>query len=186
MYWRAPSKRAFDELKGERARRAFKGLVTAGEARGILALAGDRPVGWCSLGPRATFPLTETKRSYAVPDAAEVWSVNCFFVQREWRGRGVSRRLLAAAVDEARRAGARVLEGYPVVTRAGRPQPGAFIYKGTLSLFDAAGFRVHQRTYRSSPLVRLDLAPRRPASQARAKGAGGSNPPKPAVRSRDA
>ena len=185
MYWRAPSRRAFDELKGERARRAFKALVTAGEARGILALAGGRAVGWCSLGPRAAFPLTETKRSYAVADAAEVWSVNCFFVQREWRRRGVSRRLLAAAVDEARRAGARVLEGYPVVTRAGRPQPGAFVYKGTLSLFDAAGFRVHQRSYRSSPLVRLDLAPRR-RPNGPAEGAAGSTAPRSAVRSRDA
>jgi GNAT superfamily N-acetyltransferase len=162
MYWRAPTRRDFDAWKGEVAKRAFRDLVTSGRARGILAFEGDRPVGWCALGPRTDFPLTETKRSYARDDAAEVWSVNCFFVHRDRRRHGIARRLLDAAVEEARRAGARTLEGYPLAPAKGAAHTGApvFNYKGTLSMFEAAGFRITQRLYPGSPLVRLALTPR--------------------------
>jgi GNAT superfamily N-acetyltransferase len=167
MFWRAPSRRDFAALKGDRAKLAFRDLVTSARAQGILAFEGDRPVGWCALGPRSDFPSTERKRGYVVADAGGVWSVNCFFIRKDRRGQGIARRLLAAAVDEARRAGAATLEGYPVPLAAGVTRPGAFVYTGTLSMFEAAGFRVVQRLYPGSPLVRLPLALARPAAKRR-------------------
>jgi GNAT superfamily N-acetyltransferase len=47
-------------------------------------------------------------------DDRPVWSIVCFFVDRGARGRGLSRRMLRAAVDYARTHGARLLEAYPV------------------------------------------------------------------------
>lgn len=160
MFWRVPSRKDFRALKGEAAREAFRALVTSGRARGILAFEGDRAVGWCAFGPRAEFPMTERKRGYVVEDAATVWSVNCFFVRKDRRSRGLAARMLAAAVDEARKAGAPALEGYPVPLPRGETRPGAFVYTGTMSMFERAGFRVIQRTYPGSPLLRLSLARR--------------------------
>lgn len=169
MFWRAPSRAAFAEIKGDRARRQFRELVTSGKARGVLAFEGERPVGWCAFGPRADFPMTERKRGYVVADAAEVWSVNCFFIRKDRRSQGIARRLLAAAADEARAAGAATLEGYPVPLARGVTRPGAFVYTGTLSMFESAGFRVTQRLLPGSPLVRLALlSPRKKGSRPRA------------------
>jgi GNAT superfamily N-acetyltransferase len=167
MFWRAPSRRAFAELKGDGAKQAFRALVTSGRAGGILAFDGETPVGWCALGPRSDFPSIERKRGYAVDDVTGVWSVNCFFVRKDRRSKGIARLLLAAAVEEARRAGAQTLEGYPVPLAAGVTRPGAFVYTGTLGMFEAAGFRVVQRIYPGSPLVRLPLALSRPAATKR-------------------
>lgn len=158
MFWRAPTRKDYDAMRGAKARAALRRLVTRGEARGILAFDGAEPVGWCSLGPRSAFPGTERMRSYVVPDASEVWSVNCFFIRRDHRHRGLARTLLEAAVTEARRAGAKTLEGYPTDVRPGSKQADAFLYKGTLGLFETLGFREVQRISRASPLVRIDLA----------------------------
>lgn len=158
MFWRAPSAKDWEALRGDKAKAALRRLVKRGEARGILAFDGGEPVGWCSFGPRSVFPRTERMRSYVVPDAAEVWSVNCFFIRRDHRRRGVAKGMLAAALDAARRAGAKTLEGYPSVVKPGSRQADAFLYKGTLGLFEAAGFREVQRISRASPLVRIDLS----------------------------
>jgi GNAT superfamily N-acetyltransferase len=160
MYWRVPTTRDFRALKGPAARKAFHDLVTSGRAHGLLAFEEGRPVGWCALGPRSDFPLTETKRSYVPPDDAAVYSANCFFIRKDRRSKGIAGKLLAAAVDEARAASAPALEGYPSVPKAGTQQAAAFLYKGTLSMFTRAGFRVVSRRYPGSPLVRLALAPR--------------------------
>ncbi len=162
-YWRSPSMRAFRAQVGEPARRALRRRVLGGEAHGVLALEGDRAVGWCALGPRGELPLVETKRAYRTTDIAGVWSVSCFFVRAGHRGRGLASRMLAEAVALARRLGATRLEGYPSVPRG--KQPAAFVYKGTLPMFEACGFRVAQRDYAASPLVRIDLA--RPRSRTR-------------------
>ncbi len=159
-YWRAPSMRAFREQVGEPARSALRKGVLAGQVHGVLALEGERAIGWCALGPRSDFPLVETKRAYRTSDVAGVWSVNCFFVRAGHRGRGLAARMLVEAIAVARRLGATRLEGYPSVPRG--KQPAAFVYKGTLPMFEASGFQVVQRDYAASPLLRIDLArPRR-------------------------
>ena len=165
MWWRVErGGKLWDETKGEPARRAFRGLVASGRALGVLAFAGGRPVGWCAFGPRAEFPRTERVRAYRRADAAGVWSINCFFIARPHRGRGVARALLAAAVAACRRHGAAVVEGYPVTAAAdGKPLAAAFAWTGPLALFEEAGFQVVQVDSPSRPLVRLALAPARRA-----------------------
>jgi GNAT superfamily N-acetyltransferase len=71
---------------------------------------------------------------------AGTWSLNCFFVPRAWRGKGVARALLDGAVAHALASGATEIEGYPVVPKAGTRPPAAFVYTGVASLFEAAGF----------------------------------------------
>lgn len=59
------------------------------------------------------------------------------------RERGVARALLAAALGQLERGGARIAEAYPVRPRDPRRAiPAAFAWTGTRALFDAAGFRV--------------------------------------------
>lgn len=156
MWWRVPrGGRLWMETKGPKAKKMFRRLVSNGKARGALAYDGDTPVGWCAVGPRAEFPRTERTKAYRRDDLDGVWSVNCFFVARTHRGRGVARALLDAAVKEAKRGGARIVEGYPVPVREAQQIPAVFAYTGPLPIFEEAGFEVVQRLAPSRPLVRL-------------------------------
>jgi GNAT superfamily N-acetyltransferase len=155
MWWR--------EERGERLGRprseAAREVVEAGPAPGLIAYAGETPVGWCAVAPRAAYPRLNTARDTKPLDADldRVWVVSCFFVPEQWRGRGVSRALLAAAVDFAYRSGAAVVEGVPIDPAVVDRSPGGS-YTGTLPLFLAAGF---VEVARPTPKARVTVRHRR-------------------------
>ena len=101
MWWRLTNKE-FDAQKGERNRRAMKAIVNSGRVPGILAYHEGHAVGWCSVAPREEFPRLERSRLLKPVDGQRVWSVVCFFVAKEYRRRGVAKRLLKAAVEYVR------------------------------------------------------------------------------------
>jgi GNAT superfamily N-acetyltransferase len=85
-------------------------------------------------------------------DEKPVWSIVCFVVARSARKQGVANALLEAAVAYAREHGATLLEGYPIETD-GQRVPAANVYRGTLAMFERAGFEVvaRRRANRVSP-----------------------------------
>ncbi|HYV02212.1 MAG TPA: GNAT family N-acetyltransferase [Actinomycetota bacterium] len=81
------------------------------------------------------------------------------FVDRQARGRGVSERLLRAAVDYARSRGVRLLEAYQV-DKDERGHPDIMFF-GAKSMHDRAGFREVARRKPTRPVVRRSLRPPR-------------------------
>jgi GNAT superfamily N-acetyltransferase len=148
--------------KGAANRRALRRSVTRGEVPGILAYAGDEPVGWAAVEPRENYARLAISRNLPAVDDAPVWSVPCFFVARGWRHRGVAGALLAAAAAHAAWAGAPALEGYPIDSN--KPMAGPWLYPGAFSTFVKAGFTEVARKARTRPVVRLGL-PRRGRSR---------------------
>jgi len=155
MLWRL-TRSQFEKQKGDGNRRAMKRIVEAGEEPGLIAYAGDEPVGWCALAPRAAYPALERSRVLSPVDEQPVWSISCMFVARPHRRRGVSVALVRAAAEYARRRGARILEAYPVEPRQERA-PDAFVWTGLASAFRRAGFRDVARRSPTRPIVRLAL-----------------------------
>jgi len=153
-WWKLPTK-AYRASVGAANKRALKRSVSGGEVPGLLAYAGDEPVGWVAVEPRARYVRLATARTLVAVDDRPVWSVTCFFVARGWRQRGVTARLLAAAAEHAQAHGAPALEGYPVDSKA--DQAAAFIYPGVFSTFVKAGFVEVVRKARTRPVVRLEL-----------------------------
>ena len=115
-----------------------------GRAPGLIAYRDRAPIGWVSLGPREDYERLQHSKVLAPIDERAVWSIVCFVVGRSDRGQGVAAALLDAAVDYARDHGATLLEGYPVQTD-GKRIPSANAYKGTLGMFERAGFTVAER-----------------------------------------
>jgi GNAT superfamily N-acetyltransferase len=117
--------------------------VDHGEPVGLLAYIDATPVGWCSVGPRDSFG--RIARSPAVTPAAgreapeTTWSTVCYFIHRTYRGRGVARALLRAAVQYAREQGATAFEGYPVRPRSTRFDSHS-AFPGVHSVYAEAGF----------------------------------------------
>lgn len=107
--------------------------VDAGVPVGILAYRGDQPVGWCSVGPRDT--MRSTMGAPGALADEQIWSIVCFFVPRPLRGTGLTRRLLDAAVKQAHKRGATVIEAYPV-----DPESPSYRFMGFVSTFRDMGF----------------------------------------------
>jgi ribosomal protein S18 acetylase RimI-like enzyme len=136
-------------------------LATSGPAPGLVAYRGEQVVGWVSLAPRADYERLAHSKILAPLDDRPVWSIVCFVVGRRERGQGIARRLLDSAIEHARANGATTLEAYPTDTGGSR-LPSANVYKGTLSMFERAGFTVVARrqataTSTPRPIVRLEL-----------------------------
>lgn len=141
MYWRIGRGERWDEVKGVPARGRLQQLVEADRAHGVLAFDGDEPVGWCAFERRVELPRLQRAPSLRCEDPERVWSLPCFFVRADQRGRGVAGALLGAAVERLREIGAEIVEGYPAQpSRPGEKLPAAFAWTGTPALFMAAGF----------------------------------------------
>lgn len=157
MWWRL-SKAEYERGQGEGNRAALRALVESGAEPGLLACAGEVPVGWCALAPRAAYPRLARSRALKPVDELPVWSVTCLFVARPFRRRGIAVALLRAAAEYAAEHGATVVEGYPIDPR-GRWVPDSFAYYGTVSAFRQAGFIEVARRSEGRPIMRRTLAP---------------------------
>jgi GNAT superfamily N-acetyltransferase len=112
---------------------------------GLVAFVDDEPAGWVAVEPRVNLPRLFRSRVVAagmsVPfDDASVWSIVCFVVRREFRGQGLARELVRAAVDHARSSGATTVEAYPIDPALVKGSHAGSLYHGTVSMFRAAGF----------------------------------------------
>lgn len=162
MYWRLPRKE-FEASLRDRNKALLRARVKAGPPPGLVGYLGDEPVGWVQVGPRDDVPEWNGARRLTAPldpddvNDPGIWGVSCFAVKAGARGAGVGSRMLGAAIDWARRNGARVLEACPVDTD-GAKRPRISIYHGVASTFERAGFREIARRRSDRPLMRLDLA----------------------------
>ena len=131
MVWRATPDEGRDK-HGPSRRKQMAGRIERGVPVGLLAYEGDAPIGWVSIAPRDTY------RRLGGPDAKPgeiIWSLACMFVPRRLRGQGLSERLITAATNHARKAGATVLEAYPVDEDA-----PSYRFMGFVPAFERLGF----------------------------------------------
>jgi hypothetical protein len=141
MYWRVErGGRAWDEMRGDTAKKQFRALVTAGQVHGLLAFAGEVPVGWVCVGPYEDFPRLGRVRALERERPAGTWSVVCFYIATRHRRSGLGLKLLTAARDLAFDRGAGFVEGYPVIVRSAQGLPGAFAWTGVPAMFAKSGF----------------------------------------------
>ena len=164
QFWRLRSK-DFSRLHVPELRERLHEQARSEMPPGLLALDGDRAVGWVGFGPRIDFRRVVHSKVIPAIDDRPVWSIVCFASTPSARGRGLGRALLDAAVEVAREHGAPAVEAYPLDLGPGERVSAASAYTGTLAMFERAGFRVvadnasdktatHRRV-----VVRLELEP---------------------------
>lgn len=152
MWWKL-SRSEFMKNRGEANKKALRNLARSGKIPGIIACTDSEPVGWCAVAPRTEYPALERSRVLRRIDDEPVWSIVCFFVARKWRNKGLTIKLLNAAVDYVKKKGGRFVEGYPVDAR-NRRTPDPFVFTGLMSAFEKAGFREVARHSQSRPIMR--------------------------------
>jgi GNAT superfamily N-acetyltransferase len=127
-------------LRAEKERR-----VCAGEAHAALVFDGKTCIGWCQFGPTDELPGIHRAKAYhaelkTLPD----WRITCFFVDKDYRGRGVARLALQGAVQEIRRLGGGVIESYPE-DATDRKVNSAFLWNCEIAMFEREGFKRDRR-----------------------------------------
>lgn len=152
MYWKLRGKE-YEEAKGYETRQMHKSIVDSGVATGLLAYWHGDVVGWVAVEPRSAYERLAHSRTLKPVDDQPVWSVPCFFVAKKYRRQGITVELLKAAVEHVRRQGGKIVEGYPVDTQKVMPAP--FIYTGTASAFQQAGFKEVARRSPTRPIFRF-------------------------------
>jgi len=157
MHYRLTGQAGCDAGVGSKL--ALRDLVNRGMVPGLIGYLHGSPAGWISLGPREEYLRLRRSPIMKPVDDTRVWSVVCSYVARPYRGLGVQHRMLAAAIGFARDNGARVLEAYPV-DKAERSHDN-FMFFGSRSLYERAGFREVARRSPTRVVMRRALRPRR-------------------------
>jgi GNAT superfamily N-acetyltransferase len=152
MLWRLRRKE-YDSSRGAGNKRKMKSLVYAGIVPGILAYDNEKPVGWCSVAPREDFPVLENSRVMKRIDDKPVWSVVCFFINKDYRKKGLSVELLNAAKKYVKNNNGKIIEGYPIEPKAEK-SPDVFVWTGLASAFRKAGFKEIVRRSETRPIMR--------------------------------
>lgn len=163
MWWRL-KRSEFEQQKGEENKRALKKIVDSGEIPGILAYAAGQPIAWCSVAPRKSYSALERSRTLKRVDNETVWSVVCFFVAKAFRRKGVTMKLLKAAVEHAGKHGGKIVEGYPVEPKKAQI-PDAFAYTGLASTFRKTGFVEVLRRSKTRPIMRYMVEKKKDPNQ---------------------
>lgn len=156
-WWILPGKQ-FDGTAPAARREILHRLVADGAEPGLLAYLDGVPAGWCAVGPRDRYArmMSPRSRTFRPLDDRPSWVINCFFIARTARRRGLAAALLAAAIDYAFARGAERIEAYPIDPEATKPST-ANLYVGWLPAFLDAGF-VEVGRVGARPVVRLERA----------------------------
>ena len=140
--------------------RRFRTMAVDGESpMGVVASVAGDPIGWGACGPRsrytsATDPANKVMRLRSPHEDQTVWLLPCLFVDARHRGQGVTRALVAAAVELAHLQGAAALEGWPLAASQGRSGDD---FVGREQTFARAGFHCVDRPTPQRVVMRLDL-----------------------------
>ena len=164
--WRIEKGEKWNDVKGAIAKERLHNGILGGTTLGIIAFDGETPIGWCTFGPRDSFPRLNRARSLQCADSSRVWSLPCFFVIRGYRGKGVAKAMLKHAFEAMREKGVEIAEGYPSKPNKDGQYIAAFSWTGTISLFEKAGFATAGNAEGSKRRVRKQL-------NSRAAGKGG-------------
>jgi ribosomal protein S18 acetylase RimI-like enzyme len=120
-------------------------LVCGGRAHAALVFDGEEAVGWCQYGRPEDLPKIYHRKAYekAVEEQPD-WRITCFFVDRDYRKRGVAQAALAGALDLIASEGGGLVESFPA-DMTGKKTSASFLYNATITVFERLGFqRVQQ------------------------------------------
>ncbi len=144
----------------EKNRREKKSLVARGRSHGILVYAGDQAVGWCQYGakeelPRVVYGSMYRKLDLSSDEDRKLWRLTCFFVDRDFRKKGVAGVALKAALESIQKQGGGIVEAFPPNSKEGG---SGSLWFGTVAMFEREGFKSHSKLGENHLLMRKTLA----------------------------
>ena len=90
-------------------KRSLRTYIENGLPVGLLCYENSNPIAWCSFAPREFYRELGGEKSIS-----NVWSLVCFYTKREYREKGLLKKLITQAELYSKENGAEYLEAYPV------------------------------------------------------------------------
>jgi GNAT superfamily N-acetyltransferase len=153
MYYRLPKADFTDGKTDDGNKEAMEALVWDNQPTGILGFYEGQAIAWCAFAPREDFIKLEKSRVHKRIDDEPVWSITCFFIDKQFRRMGVSVALLKGVIDIATKLKIRIIEAYPTIPTQ-EQLPDTFAWIGLYKSFERAGFKIVDNTSKSRPMVR--------------------------------
>jgi GNAT superfamily N-acetyltransferase len=100
----------------EANRLAARRMIEQGQMRGLLAYAGETPVGWCHFDRLANLPGAPVFYPELASKDGESAAIVCFTVAQGWRGQGIAAALLKKALEDLKASGVKGVEAYRCLT----------------------------------------------------------------------
>jgi GNAT superfamily N-acetyltransferase len=98
---------------------------------------------------------TTANWTYQLIRGRKLWRLTCFFVDRDFRKKGVAGVALRAALDSIQKQGGGIVEAYPPTSKEG----GSWaLWFGTVAMFEREGFKAHAKLGEKHLLMRKTLA----------------------------
>lgn len=137
-------------------------LVREGKSHAALVFDGEAAVGWCQYGPPDELPRIYHRKEYETTHTGKApdYRITCFFVDRDYRRKGVAAAALRGAVDLIAKAGGGLVEAYPHDTK-GKKKSASFLYSATRSMFEKAGFQYDRPKGQGNTVMRKTVRPSR-------------------------
>ncbi len=115
-----------------------KTLVKNGKSRAVLVYDGENLAGWCQYGLKEELPRIDAGRNYKklepLPSDQKLWRITCFYVDKNYRKKGVARTALRGAIESIKNQGGGIVEAYPVVSTKMAAVP-EWLWFGTPRMF---------------------------------------------------
>jgi len=154
MYYRLKKQDYQEGKQDDGNKNAMKEIVWDNRPAGILGFYDGQPIAWCAFAPREDFLKLEKSRVHKRIDDQPVWSIPCFFIDKNFRRHGVSVELLKGVINYARKEGIKIIEAYPT-TPTQEKLPDSFAWIGLYKSFERAGFTIVDQTSKNRPMVRF-------------------------------
>ena len=152
MWWRI-SRKEFEEGQGQKNHNAMKAIVDSGTIPGLIAYKDDQPCGWCSVAPREHYTSLERSRVLKRIDDQPVWSMVCFFINKNYRGMGIGEKLILGSIEFVKSQNGKIIEAYPTNIYKENMSPVS-TFTGIPKIFEKLGFKEISRPSKSKIIMR--------------------------------
>lgn len=144
----------FNKMSPEERKNFHKDRVLDKISTGLIYYIKDIPVAWCQFGPADAFEQINRNRAYKKlgieSDMKPDWRICCIFVDKDFRGRGLSQKVLAETILKIQGLGGGIIEAFPLDIK-GIAKPS---YTGSVNMYSQEGFRKVARLGKNIVLMR--------------------------------
>ncbi len=119
------------------AQEKMKELVSIGKVHGLLAYQNEECVGWIAIDPMSALKGHDCQTTGKVDE----WSIHCIFIKDGFRGMGLSKQLIKAAIEYAKLKGATLISAFPIPEENRNKFPANEAeFSGRFSTYSKMGF----------------------------------------------
>ncbi len=146
-----------NEERRARNKRDKEALVREHRSHATLVYDRETLVGWCQYGPKEELPRIDAGRNYRKigfpAESRKLWRITCFFVDKNYRKKGVARTALHEALESIKKQGGGTVEAYPIVSKKMGSVP-EWLWFGTPRMFQRESFKPVAKLGTSGVLMR--------------------------------